>query len=325
MQTHEAIAKINWSFNIKVNNKIQIMKNIQLIPTKDKGRITKHNKELHIEKIGIYNEPSILMEVFNMYITSDDEIKEGDWYCSPNGIISKHNGSEKLPDNWRKIILTTDPSLDGVQAIDDTFLEWFVKNPSCEEVEVENQYRVKSGTIQEHIDGTAGYEYYEYKIIIPKEEPTILKEAKQRAVNYMSLKGALEPKVDNNFFESLKKYFKTTPHEEVMDSWERSKHFDKIGPTVDELLDNTNKQETLEEVKDLDFWKNNAEEDYLKVPISVLRYISELERQQERMYSEEDMREAFIAGGNSLIEEDDDYGTEYDAYMEQWFKQFKNK
>jgi hypothetical protein len=46
---------------------------------------------------------------------------------------------------------------------------------------------------------------------------------------------------------------------------------------------------------------------------------------QERMYSEEDMRKAFIAGGNSQIEEDDDYGTEYDAYMEEWFKQLKKK
>ena len=31
------------------------------------------------------------------------------------------------------------------------------------------------------------------------------------------------------------------------------------------------------EVKDLDYWKNNAEEDYITTPISVLRYISELE------------------------------------------------
>lgn len=32
-----------------------------------------------------------------------------------------------------------------------------------------------------------------------------------------------------------------------------------------------------EENKDLAYWKANAEEDYMKVPISVLRYISELE------------------------------------------------
>jgi len=47
------------------------------------------------------------------------------------------------------------------------------------------------------------------------------------------------------------------------------------------------KQETLEEVKDLSYYKANAEENYLAVPISVLRYISELE---ERMYSEEDFK-----------------------------------
>jgi hypothetical protein len=33
-----------------------------------------------------------------------------------------------------------------------------------------------------------------------------------------------------------------------------------------------------EENKDLDYWKANAEEDYMQVPISVLRYISELEK-----------------------------------------------
>ena len=50
------------------------------------------------------------------------------------------NNTEKWLDNnkCKKIILTTDPDLikDGVQAIDDEFLEWFVKNPSCESVEV---------------------------------------------------------------------------------------------------------------------------------------------------------------------------------------------
>ena len=34
----------------------------------------------------------------------------------------------------------------------------------------------------------------------------------------------------------------------------------------------------IEENKDLDYWKKNAEEDYMQVPISVLRYISELEQ-----------------------------------------------
>ena len=47
-------------------------------------------------------------------------------------------------------------------------------------------------------------------------------------------------------------------------------------------------KETLEEVKDLAYYRANAEEDYLQVPISVLRYISELE---EKSYSEEDMKQ----------------------------------
>ena len=245
------------------------MKNIQLIPTKDKGRITKHNKELHIEKIAIYNEPSIKMEVFNMYITSDEEVKEGDWYCSPYGIISKHNGTEMLPDYWRKIILTTDQDLikDGIQPINDEFLEWFVKNPSCEEVEIGEGTRYED----EWIDNEDGGEIYQhqyccYKIIIPKEEP----------------------KQDNNFFESLKKYFKITPHEEVMASWERSKQFDKVGSTVDGFFDNTNKQETLEEAAIINY-KELYEGEPLTQDIPIDAFKNGAKWQAERMYSEEDM------------------------------------
>jgi hypothetical protein len=60
----------------------------------------------------------------------------------------------------KKIILTTDQDLinDGVQAIDDDFLQWFVNNPSCEEVEI-----VKTAPIRPF--GSL------YKIIILKEEP----------------------------------------------------------------------------------------------------------------------------------------------------------
>jgi len=64
----------------------------------------------------------------------------------------------------KKIILTTDQDLikDGVQAIDDEFLEWFVKNPSCEWVEVE---KISLGKVE----GTT-MSVSKYKIIIPKEE-----------------------------------------------------------------------------------------------------------------------------------------------------------
>ena len=53
------------------------------------------------------------------------------------------------------------------------------------------------------------------------------------------------------------------------------------------------KQETLEEVKDLSYYKTNAEEDYSKVPISVLRYISELEQTKEIGQKEEEFAIGF--------------------------------
>ena len=34
----------------------------------------------------------------------------------------------------------------------------------------------------------------------------------------------------------------------------------------------------MESIKDLNYYKNNCEEDYIKTPISVLRYITELEQ-----------------------------------------------
>lgn len=43
-----------------------------------------------------------------------------------------------------------------------------------------------------------------------------------------------------------------------------------------------------EETKDLKYWKLNAEEDYIKTPISVLRYISELEKSKEMEKEEND-------------------------------------
>ena len=70
------------------------------------------------------------------------------------------NGNPEYKKEWlKKIILTTDPKLidSGVQAISDEFLEWFVKNPGCEFVEVDES---------KYFDGSHG----EYIIIIPQEE-----------------------------------------------------------------------------------------------------------------------------------------------------------
>jgi len=79
---------------------------------------------------------------------------------------------------YKEILLSTDDQLikDGVQAIDDEFLEWFVKNPSCEVVEVKEITTIPAlqlGSPNGHLM---------YKIIIPKEEPKqkTLEEVAQR-------------------------------------------------------------------------------------------------------------------------------------------------
>ena len=69
-------------------------------------------------------------------------------------------------------------------------------------------------------------------------------------------------------------------------------------------------------VKDLAYWKANAEEDYMKVPISVLRYISELENQ---MYSQEEVVSILYEQFESL----DYYGENFSFSL--FWEQFKKK
>jgi hypothetical protein len=112
----------------------------------------------------------------NIYITSNEEIKERDYGLDTfHKEIRKFRNKNFVSKYDKKIILTTDQDLikDGVQAIDDDFLEWFVKNPSCERVEVVND---------EYVDLEKD-EYVDlYKIIIPQEEPNqeTLEEAAER-------------------------------------------------------------------------------------------------------------------------------------------------
>ena len=114
----------------------------------------------------------------NIYITSDEEIKEGDWFLEKAGrqYPIHWNDVDKLNRHCKKIILTTDPLLDGVQAIDDEFLEWFVKNPSREYVNFIS-YGNEKGT-------------KDYELIIPKEVPNQTDE-KGRPMTYWG--GLAEP------------------------------------------------------------------------------------------------------------------------------------
>jgi len=185
------------------------MKNINLIPTDKPSRLHNKNGEL-----GNYPSTKLYIEdfkgnqhnSFHIYITSDEENKEGSIVLSTydnwenesklkpvtgkiikiteDGYLiqyySEHFGvTQSMWDKGhsKTIILTTDGDLinDGVQAIDDEFLEWFVKNPSCEEIEIDIDFDVIVTRTKSLLQNQSGKTIViphriHYRIIIPKEE-----------------------------------------------------------------------------------------------------------------------------------------------------------
>ena len=205
----------------------------------------------------------------NIYITSNEEIKEGDWvmslYTDTPQKISKSDFLDE--EYYKKIILTTDQELikDGVQAIDDEFLEWFVKNPSCEKVEVESKI-TKDGVwtdLKGYVELPTTHSII-HKIIIPKEEP--------KQENIMSNERILE--------EAAQRY---------SDDWENITGLDY----EDEFPEAINKLDFINGAK----WQ----------------------QQQQRSYSEEDMKQAFLDGMFHSS------GDTVDEAIEEWFNQFKKK
>ena len=119
-----------------------------------------------------------------LFITSNEEIKDGEWhlhYYEDNPVISKsHNRAVKVVNEiakqfgYKKIILTTDADLinEGVQEITDEFLEWFVENPNCEWVVVEKKM-LCDYCGEENCDNLRCRGYIDsvwYEIIIPNLE-----------------------------------------------------------------------------------------------------------------------------------------------------------
>ena len=149
-----------------------------------------------------------------LYIVSD---KEKSFYCIKECPMAGLNIDRcdcqiftACSNKVGNIILTTNKSLinDGVQAIDDEFLQWFVKNPSCKRVRV---------------DKFVSRKFFCTTPIISREET--------------------KPKT---ILESLQEYFKNTPKEKVLEDWNEFQHLDEEGITVKEFLENQ-KQETLEQ------------------------------------------------------------------------------
>jgi len=157
------------------------MKNIHVLPTGKPSRL-KQNKITKKYSLSYGFIDLTSYTPVNIYITSDEEIKEGDRVinlnspyahkelCRIDNQLELERYAKKTSNNCKKIILTTDQDLiaDGVQDIDDEFLEWFVKNPGCEFVEV--LYEPKN-----FLDTKQGWEYLIVSKIL-KEEPTLEEE-----------------------------------------------------------------------------------------------------------------------------------------------------
>jgi hypothetical protein len=237
------------------------MKNIHVLPTEKPSRLWLNDITNKIE----LSHSSDLYCAVNIYITSDEEIKEREWCTDGIYLIQ---ATPKLVDaqglfdrrDWRKIILTTDQDLikDGVQAIDDEFLEFFVKNPSCESVEVDEYPRFDLGK-------------GEYKIIIPKEEP------KQETL-------------------------------------ENIKQFEDCIRTLDEKIA---RQEALEEASDRAY---NC--GLFSTKTAFIAGAKWQQEQDKKMYSEEDMKEAFRVGFN--VGYNDEESPSYLTF-EEWIKEYKKK
>ena len=255
------------------------MKNVHLIPTDKPSRLINNdanqlcyqsNKSFKNDRKWMYRKK------FNIYITSDEEIKLGDWFisgslihkatdildCDDDGNLEIHSDGYCNPLSLvKKIILTTDQDLikDGVQNINDEFLEWFVENPSCEEVKIESWQ-------------TKGEWDLDYKIIIPKEEPK----------------------------QELPYWFETQ-------EW---KQFSKL---AENNSGDKPKQEILEEAA-----RDYIKGDDLSTFSQKAFFIAGAKWQQERMYSEEEVKQII---DTTLIE----YSDFVLADIPHWFEQFKKK
>jgi hypothetical protein len=147
------------------------MKNIHILPTEKPSRLhfTEFEEEL------IFTPKYEKLNGINITITSDEEIKEGDWFYDLDTKYVKIKQSwenSHLDFNGKKIILTTDQDLikDGVWGIEDGFLEWFVKNPTCEYVELKGYAIILPGEWEEDTPEPKQETFKNYPVIIVRND-----------------------------------------------------------------------------------------------------------------------------------------------------------
>jgi len=294
------------------------MKNIHILST-DKSRLYRNllTDRLFILESSFMDVSECNREYQNIYITSDEEIKEGDW-C-----LDKFNQKWKLEDKkliafdsqgikrfstdnilgheCKKIILVTDQDLikDGVQAIDDEFLEWFVKNPSYEYVNIEkycrnglcdSKSRPKRDKMDEHRHEDpkdkcwySGCQCPGKRLIIPKEIH-------------------LEDIFNDEKKEGIKKLIQK---QKLIDMMQQDEQLGLYQETLEECF--------LANIKNVLQFGNDAQ------AIRFMEKYFEAKKEQERMYNEEDMRQAFNNGAWRWR-----MHSKVDIFKE-WLNKFKKK
>ena len=220
------------------------MNKLHVLSTQNESRLYYNSQERIYQLCEFPKYHTDIKSTHNLYITSDEKIKQGDYGLSKlNEIINFHNGYDYR--YYKKIILTTDQDLikDGVQKIDDEFLEWFVSkaNDSGKPIDIVE--------VEGHI--YKGQDETEYKIIIPQEEP------KQETLTYTE-----SAKKEERIFNSTMMF----------------------------------KQETLEEAFEKFMETNFCGQLTKGFVLGAMKFGAKW--QQERSYSEEDMKKAFCNGGN---------------------------
>jgi hypothetical protein len=279
------------------------MKNIHILPTERTSRLYYNSQEKAYQLCEFPKYHTDIKSTHNLYITNDEEIKEGDWVIDDEqdvfqvlevnnlqGIL-RSDGFTYVIDVCKKIILTTDQDLDGVQAIDDEFLEWFVKNSSCKEVGIVND----TLTVGEMSKLPLGTRNHKYKIIIPKEEP------KQDSV-FDKLE--VEKEYEQEIFELGEEPRQEITINEVSKKLKGKELFkesnDRARKTLSEIK-SLPIQETLEEdalrlLPDRNGFTNRDRFNFIEGATYKQIEINALKIKQERSYSEEDLEYAFEQG-----------------------------
>ena len=293
------------------------MKNIHILSTDKPSRLYLTTKEYILDKE--YSASTDECSNKNIYITSDEEIKDKDYYWDENKLKVKRyfKNRESYPSliHRFKIILTTDRDLikDGVQAIDDEFLGWFVQNPSYKEVEVESKV-TKDGVwtdLKGYVELPTIHSI-NYKIIIPKKD-----------LNPFELPKALP---NNVLYESLESKQEITL-EEVAERLKGKELFKES---------NDRARKVLSEIKSLSIAETPEEAAQKRFPInnnlSILErmglnsaanmeFIEGAKWQAERSYSEKEVIRI-------LIKAYEDVGKRKipnQVVLANWFEQFKKK